>query len=250
MVGSCKHPFYGWITALLLLLPVWPVLAEKVGTITFLLGAADDIRVQSAATSAWNPAKLKGNVMDGDLIQTRIESRCEITLTDGTIIRIGENSSFHFVDVNLKTRVRTLRAEMPKGSAWINAANAKAGQKDFRLKAPTAVCAIRGTIYGVEADSVTTCKVYDGKVEVGPVSAWSVSMPRQKQSGPPQQVAGPTQIPGPYEVSLADWQQIVRGMQIVVRKDGKYAKSPIDETRDADNDWVNWNKQLDAKAKP
>ncbi|HQG45285.1 MAG TPA: hypothetical protein PLG50_06480, partial [bacterium] len=78
----------------------------------------------------------------------------------------------------------------------------------------------------------------------------SVKMPRQQQSGPPQEVSGPKQIPGPFEVSLEQWQQIVRGQQIVVRKDGKFAKSPIDEKSDAADDWVKWNKQLDAKARP
>ncbi|HNW58776.1 MAG TPA: FecR family protein [bacterium] len=250
MRGSCNYSRRGRMTGVLLILLAVPALAEKVGTVTFLLGAAGDIQIQSAGKTAWTPAKLKGSVMDGDLIQTRVESRCEITLTDGTVIRIGENSSFHFVDVNLKTRVRTLRAELPAGDAWINAANAKPGQKEFQLKAPTAVCAIRGTIYRVAADSTTTCKVYDGQVSVGPLSAWSVKMPRSPQGGAPQQVPGPTQVPGPYQVTLEEWQQIVRGQQIVVRQDGKFAKSAFDEKADAANEWVKWNKQQDAKAKP
>ncbi|HNY93051.1 MAG TPA: hypothetical protein PKM23_16125, partial [bacterium] len=93
------------------------------------------------------------------------------------------------------------------------------------------------------------CKVYDGKVEVGPVTKWSTSMPRETRSGPPQQVQGPVEVPGPFEVTLEEWQQIVRGQQIVVRKDGKFAKSLFDQRADSTDEWVKWNKELDAKAK-
>ncbi|HOC24834.1 MAG TPA: FecR family protein [bacterium] len=237
------------LAALLFVFTVLPAAAEKVGTITFLLGGREEIQVKPSTSQVWSPARLKAAVMDGDMIKTLVESRCEITLTDGTIIRIGENSSFHFIDVNLKKQVRQLRAELPQGEAWVNASTAKAGKKDFQLKAPTAVCAIRGTIYDVAADSATTCKVYDGKVEVGPVTKWSTSMPREARSGPPQQVQGPVEVPGPFEVTLEEWQQIVRGQQIVVRKDGKFAKSLFDQKADSTDEWVKWNKELDAKAK-
>lgn len=237
------------LTVLVLGLWFTSVMAEKIGTVTFLLGGPNDIQIQKSASDPWLPVKLKAAIMDGDRIKTLVESRCEITLTDGTIIRIGENSSFHFIDVNLKSSVHKLKAELPQGDSWVNASSTKAAKKDFQLKAPTAVCAIRGTIYRVEADSTTTCKVYEGKVDVGPPTVWSASMPKEKRIGPPQQVPGPTQIPGPYEVTLEQWQQIVRGQQIIVRKDGKFAKSAFDEKADEMDEWVKWNKQLDAKAK-
>ncbi len=237
------------LAAAVLVFTVTPATAEKVGTITFLLGAQGDIQVKPAKSEVWSPARLKAPVMDGDMVKTLVESRCEITLTDGTIIRIGENSSFHFVDVNLKKQTRQLKAELPQGESWINASTAKPGKKDFQLKAPTAVCAIRGTIYSVTADSATTCKVYDGKVDVGPVTSWSTSMPREPRGGPPRQVQGPVQVAGPFQVTLEEWQQIVRGQQIVVRKDGKFAKSLFDQQADSTDEWVKWNKELDAKAK-
>ena len=237
------------VILLLLALTICSAQAEKIGSITFLLGAPGDIQIKSGKSDTWVAAKLHAAITDGDMIKTQVESRCEITLFDGAIIRIGESSTFHFIDVNLKSAVHKLKAELPQGDAWVNASAAKAGKKDFQLKAPTAVCAIRGTIYRVEADSATTCKVYDGKVDVGPVSAWGTPLPKGLRNGPPQQVPGPTQVPGPYQVSLEQWQQIVRGFQIVVRKDGKFAKSLFDEKADESDDWVKWNKELDAKAK-
>lgn len=236
------------MVALALMLLSASAQAEKIGSITFMLGAPGDIELRAAGAATWAPAKLKAVLNDGDAIRTRIESRCEITLLDGTIIRIGEKSTFEFIDVNLKSSVRKMKAELPQGDAWINASTAKSGKKEFQLKAPTAVCAIRGTIYRVEADSATTCKVYDGKVSVGPASAWGQPLPKGKLTGPPHEVPGPTQVPGPYQVTLEQWQEIVRGIQIVVRKDGKFDKSPFDQQADAADEWVRWNKELDAKA--
>ncbi len=221
--------------------------AAVIGQVSFLLGGPGDIEILTIGNKTAKPAALKMPVQSGDIVTTKPESRCEITLQDGAIIRIGENSTFQFNEATLKKTNQKVKAELSGGKVWVNLSQAVSGKKDFQIKAPTAVCAVRGTIYRIEADSATTCVVYDGAVAVGPVGLWGKSTPKSLRSGPPQQVPGPTQIPGPYEVSLQQWQQIVKGFQITVRTDGKYAKSRFDEKRDADNDWVKWNKELDAK---
>jgi hypothetical protein len=55
-----------------------------------------------------------------------------------------------------------------------------------------------------------------------------------------------TEVSGPYEVTLEDWISLVEGMQINVRKDGKYHMFKFDEAQDSDLDFVKWNKELDA----
>lgn len=221
--------------------------AAIIGQISFLLGAPGDIEILTTGNKTAKPATLKMAVQTGDIVTTKPESRCEITLQDGAIVRIGENSTFQFNEANLKKKNQKVKAELSGGNVWVNLSKTVTGKKDFQIKAPTAVCAVRGTIYRIEADSATTCVVYDGAVAVGPVGLWGKTTPKSLRSGPPQQVPGPTQIPGPYQVSLEQWQQIVKGFQITVRNDGKYAKTRFDEKREAENDWVKWNKELDAK---
>jgi len=63
--------------------------------------------------------------------------------------------------------------------------------------------------------------------------------------GPPQEVAPPEEVPGPYEVSLEDWITLVEGMQINVRRDGKFHMFEFDQATDAELDFVRWNKDLD-----
>jgi hypothetical protein len=48
-------------------------------------------------------------------------------------------------------------------------------------------------------------------------------------------------------VSLEDWISLVEGMQINVRKDGKYSMFKFDQDTDAGLDFVKWNKEQDAK---
>jgi hypothetical protein len=120
------------------------------------------------------------------------------------------------------------------------------------VKSPTAVIAVRGTIYrlDVEQDSSTTLKVYDGEVEVTPrtESTGSMQLPPQQQGpiGPPKDVAGPRDVQGPRDVSEAQWIEIVKAQQqIVIKPGGKMEKSDFDLLEDGKSDWVQWNKQRD-----
>jgi hypothetical protein len=90
--------------------------------------------------------------------------------------------------------------------------------------------------------------VYQGSVDVGPLWATQSDTSHPKQQKifqPPHEVPGPTQVPGPFEVSLDQWVRIVAGQQIEVRADGKYHKSKINEQIDQEDEWVRWNRQRD-----
>jgi len=232
------------------LLAVWLAFAApaaQIGSVTFLLGGPGDIQVQHTGSTVWDSVKLKMAILDGDLLKSRVESRCEIKLLDGTIIRIGENTTFHFTEANIKEKLRQVKADLQAGEVWVNVPTTKNSKNSFQIKAPTAVCAVRGTVYRIDADSTTKCVVYDGTVSVGPISQWGKPLPRTGKSLQPYPVPGPSQVPGPYQVTLEQWQQIVKGYQIVVRADGKFSSEKVDEHQDAALDWVKWNKQLDAQ---
>jgi hypothetical protein len=57
----------------------------------------------------------------------------------------------------------------------------------------------------------------------------------------------PTQVSGPYEITLEEWVTLAEGMQINIRKDGKYSMFEFDQSADGDLDFVKWNKEQDAK---
>lgn len=219
---------------------------DTVGSISFVLGKNEEVSVLRHESTKWQPAQLKMPVLQGDQIQTAAESRCEIRLNDGSVIRIGEKSLFDLEQSSLAKSNRQVDGTLKRGSIWANIFKLKWGREKFEIKSPTAVCAVRGTIYRMEADSTTRVAVYDGQVDIGPATGLRQRLQQQTRPlGPPQQVPGPTEIPGPYEVSLDQWVRLVAGFQIEIRENGRYAKSTIDSSREARDDWIQWNLQRD-----
>lgn len=220
--------------------------AEKnIGNISFIIGSTSDVQIKQKDKTSWQAAKLKMDVKNADKIRTQKESRCEIKLLEGSVLRIGESSEFEFTDATVAKSPKKVNATLLKGKMWSNIVNLKSKSENFQVKTPTAVCAVRGTIYRIDADSSTTLLVYDGEVDVGPASFWTMPPSSEPTIAPPSEVPGPTEVPGPYEVSLDEWVRIVQGYQIIVRPDGKYAKSRFNAASDNQLDWVKWNKERD-----
>lgn len=124
-----------------------------------------DVTVQRGDGSA-QPLLQGTPLQDEDVIQTGAASRLEISMTDGSALRLGEN-----------TRLE-LRVAPPTGKAfaarlWLGAVWAKVHKllqdESFRVETENAVAGVRGTEFVVEAggrsrgDSV---RVYEGSVEV------------------------------------------------------------------------------------
>ena len=65
--------------------------------------------------------------------------------------------------------------------------------------------------------------------------------------GPVQTIQAPTQVAGPYEVTLEEWITLVEGMQINLRSDGKYSMFEFDKEADSKDPWVMWNLEQDSK---
>lgn len=215
-----------------------------IGKINFILGKPGDVRLKHEKNKRWLNARLGMKVANRDRLVTRKEARCEVLLTDGTIVRIGENSEFQFTNSTTGKSQRKVETELKRGKIWANVRLLRGKNTDWRVKAPTAVCAVRGTIYRVDADTSTQVMVYDGEVEVGPRSDSFQKDSARPKSLQPYEVPGPTEIPPPYEVTLEEWVKIVAGFQIEVRPDGKYAKSRI-AASDENLDWVKWNRKRD-----
>lgn len=216
-----------------------------IGKINFMLGGEDGVTIRRLNDTRWIAARFKMDILKGDQLRTAAESRCEIKLTDGSIVRIGENSLFDFGESNLSKSSRQVDASLKKGKFWANVTKIFAMANKFEVKSPTAVCAIRGTIYRMDADSTTRVGVYEGKVDIGPTNDLRQQLQQQFRPGAPQQIPGPTQIPGPFQVSLEQWVQLVQGYQLEVRANGRYAKTKIDSVKEAKSDWVQWNKERD-----
>ncbi len=231
--------------------------AKEFGKITLPLGM---VEVQLAGSSDWARAKMRQAVFANDKIRTKAKSRAEITLNGGGKIRIAANSELELTEASIKPMQKDFNANLNKGKVWVAAKAAFGEKKNVAIRTPTAVAAIRGTKYRANAgEEESEILVYEGKVDINTpknLQEMRKKSMEEKQKGfgapkfklgPVQKIEAPTQVAGPYEVTLEEWITLVEGMQINLRKDGKFHMFEFDKEADAQDEWVKWNNEQDVK---
>ena len=238
-----------------MILPISFLSAKQVfGKISLPLGKVE----VSLSEGTWEKAKPNQKVYEGNVIRTQARSRCEITLTGGGKVRISEKSELELNEADVKPMAKSFNANLKKGNVWVSAKAAFGEKKSINLRTPTAVAAIRGTKYRAEAgEDESSVLVYEGKVDVNQTKNYIEERKEKRKGlapkntpfklGPVTEIKAPTQVSGPYEVSLEEWVTLAQGMQINVRKDGKYSMFEFDQDKDSGLDFVKWNKEQDEK---
>lgn len=204
---------------LAVLLAAGAVFAE--GTrITFLVGSAEIVRANKGI-----PARVSMPLQPGDSIKVAGESRLEVRYPDNTVLRLDENSRLVVTNVGKKPEPTLLG-----GKAWANVTKVGKGGNGFGLRTPTAVAAVRGTVFRMnETDSMANVRLYEGKVDVG-----------QPKAG------GNGEIAGPREVSLEQWVHLLRGEEVVCRKGtSNWTSIRFDVQADLRDPWVKFNTERD-----
>ena len=218
---------------------------ENVGKVTFPLG---NVLVLKKGETRFGKATFNMPVYNGDKIETKKTSRCEITFKDGSLVRIDEQSIYTVEKAQITEEKKEVESTLFFGKLWANVKKLVTGKDSWRLKSPTAVVAVRGTIYRMNAgaDSSTQVLVYDGNVAVSPAGKGDDQKKMGLKPGQPKQIKAPVQIAPPKEVSLGEWIEIVKAQQqIVIKPDGSYVKSEFSLEEDSKLDWVQWNKERD-----
>ncbi len=238
------------VPILLLLVSFQETSKEPVGKISFPLNR---VFVIPSGSSQLKMAYFNMDVFAGDKIETKRESRCEITLRNGDVTRVDENSIYTLEEIQVTEETVKATSFLSIGKLWATIRKIFSEDDYVRVKSPSAVIAVRGTIYRLDVaeDSTSQVRVYDGEVEVKPnlASMGSMQPPKMeqpRQAGPPTDVPGPTDIAGPRDVSEKEWIEIVKAQQqLLVKPDGTVQKSDFDLVDDAKSDWVQWNKKRD-----
>lgn len=134
-----------------------PALAA--GPIRLVPNGAVDVRAGQGAE--WRPVSGEENVTAGMEVRTHRESTAQLKFEDGSVVQIN-NFSIFAVD---QTDAKEARFSLKLGK--IRAAFAGLLSSRVSIKTPTAVCAVRGTVFdmGVEGKD-TTVKMAEGVLEV------------------------------------------------------------------------------------
>ena len=243
----------GYLSRILIFTSLLMAAGQPFGKISLPLGKVE-FKTENAD---WARAKPNQPVFEGTLIRTQAKSRCEITLTGGGKVRIGENSELELNDADVKPMVKNFNANLKKGNIWVSAKAAFGEKKNIAVRTPTAVAAIRGTKFRAKAgEDESSVMVYDGKVDVNQAKNYIEERKEKRKGlvpkntpfklGPVTEIKAPTQVSGPYEVTLEEWVTLAEGMQINIRSDGKFHMFEFDQAKDAEDEFVKWNQELES----
>ena len=224
-----------------------PEKSDSVGKVTFPMG---NVLLLSKGETQFKKVTFNMDVRNGDKIETKKDSRCEITYNDGSVVRIDELSVYLVEKAEIKDKEKKVESKLAIGKLWANVKKLFSKNDSWKLHSPSAVVAVRGTVYrmNAEADSSSQVLVYDGEVAVSPAAPAGTGPGMGVVPGKPQQVQGPVPVQGPRQVSMQEWFEIIKAQQqIIVNPDGSYTKSDFSFEEDAKLDWVKWNKERDGQ---
>jgi uncharacterized protein YfaP (DUF2135 family) len=136
-------------------------------TFKFVIG---DVQRLTSGQVNWQKASVRGKVFKGDRIKTALNSRVEIEMPDGSVIKVDQNTLFDVKEI--KTQENEGADEMSfslwVGDIWAQFKKVVNTRQKRTIESPSAVVAIRGTTLeiNVHQDQTTTVSVEEGTVGV------------------------------------------------------------------------------------
>ncbi len=245
-----KRFIYGAIVlacALLFAHPAHPAHpAENEVMVTMIEGTA-----QAFAPGAATGMRIKkGDKLTKDReVKVGEKSRAELRFPDNTVMRLAEKSTFKLSEISYdkKTGAKNFKVALSLGKMWAKVKKLATPDSAVEVKTVNAVAGVRGTVYrvDVEEDKSAMVKVYDGSVYV--------TSPPKEVPKPASEVSAPVPVPGPHEVpppvrevTMEEWQVIIKSMQQITISPQGVASQPRDFTPQEDaDDWVKWNQERD-----
>jgi len=201
--------------------------SQEAAKFSYLVGSA---QVRRAGKSI--PARVAFACQVGDTVVLSKASRAELRYPDNTLLRLEENSKAVLTQRTKGSPEPTLLG----GKAWANVRKIGQGGTGFGVRTPTAVAAVRGTVFRVtDADSSSNVRLYEGKVDVG--SAKSDSAARAHG-----------EVAGPKEVSLENWVRLLKGEEVTFNRDGTWNRGRFGLKADLADPWTRWNASRDSAA--
>jgi hypothetical protein len=155
-------------------------IVQRVAVVDTVSGKAEVLRDGTGEPAALEAGKL---VHAGDVIHTGADGAVELRWArwaGGMRIKVGPNTKF---TVKRAVRDRTKETEesvlrLEEGTMWVRLRKALTGKSKFEVETPTAVAAVRGTIFQVTVDPAgeTRVSVWEGTVAVKPSGGGAVNV--------------------------------------------------------------------------
>ncbi|MFH1189369.1 MAG: FecR family protein [Candidatus Omnitrophota bacterium] len=145
--------------------------ADKMrGVVTEMAGG---VRILKNGAYDWNYAKPNDVLEEGDKIETADDGRASVSFENGNLLILQSNSRVMLATMRKDPKTGEFDNTFESDGGKIKAVVEKLGKKStFRVKTPTALCGVRGTVMYVNVAAGATQAFYEGGggVVTNPVS--------------------------------------------------------------------------------
>lgn len=145
------------------------IVEEGLAYISYLVGNVDADRTPDNEREDFEPAELDMNLPIGTLIRTGQEAVCEITLQDGSAIKISSGSVFRIEELQRdgETGKVVEKFRLLAGRVRAKVQKFTTSDSDFSIASGTALAGVRGTSFGVFFDGLQSeLFVFEGSVSL------------------------------------------------------------------------------------
>lgn len=132
------------------------------------------VEIRKGESNQWQAAGLGMKLRSGDVIRTFVESRAELQTSEGSLMKVGENTTFELskMQEDDRTKAATTQLRVISGNVWANVKKLSGARSDFTFETPTATASIRGTQLEIDVrEGRTRIAVFEGVVYVQPLGA-------------------------------------------------------------------------------
>jgi hypothetical protein len=152
-----------------------PVFAQDGGREASIKSMIGTVKIRKFDTQNWKDAHAKMPVKEKDALRTFVESQVEIVTSEGTLIRLEENTTMELSTFKqMDPTTQETKVSILNGTVFSNVKKLVNSNSRFNFETPTATASIRGTQVGFDVTSEkTSIKVFEGEVMVAPKGAAS-----------------------------------------------------------------------------
>jgi len=169
---TTRRPVLMIFSMAMILIVIFCVLAQSLVVVQRLAQAdkiTGTVEVQRHAKGDFKPLTQEGVIQTGDVVRTGTDGIAEFKWSDGTRWKVMPNTQITVkkATYNMVKKSDQRQLDLSAGKVFIRIMKSLAPSSKFEVETPTAVAAVRGTIFSVEVkDGKTEVAVYKGEVKV------------------------------------------------------------------------------------
>jgi ferric-dicitrate binding protein FerR (iron transport regulator) len=125
------------------------------------------VKIRRGTAATWIDARPDMPLREKDAIKTFIESEVELETTEGTSLKVGENSTIEMVVFLTSGENQNTKIRIVNGSLMLKVKKFVTTRSRFEFETPISTATIKGTIVGFNvSEEKTVIKVCEGNVIV------------------------------------------------------------------------------------